>query len=339
MSTLEKLQPARQKTLTPLFTWLSIFIVVLTIVITLLVYHAVNWITLSAPALLIIGWSYLVWWQVRANRAGVWHKQGDELRKRERYDEALAHFNQALKLYPQYLDARYGKGRTLSQMGRYEEALASYDRVLRRAPNAPRVLHSAGFALLRLGRKQEALDAFEQALSLDPNYASAWLNKGHVLSELKRYEEALTAFKRALILDPDSPIAWNNLADTLNDGLKRHADALYICDEALVRGISISGIWAIKGDALQALGRDDEAHVAYETVLTFPTDDFLSWVSTGTALAALGRCDEALVVFESALTFRTDSAGVWRKKAEVLRVLGREDEAQEAERHADELDR
>ena len=77
---------------------------------------------------------------------------------------------------------------------------------------------------------------------------------------------------------------------------------------------------------------------AYERVLTYPANDFLSWASTGTALAALGRFDEALVAFESALTFHSDSADIWRKKAEVLRALGREDEAREAEQQADELD-
>jgi tetratricopeptide (TPR) repeat protein len=73
-------------------------------------------------------------------------------------------------------------------------------------------------------------------------------------------------------------------------------------------------------------------------VLTFPTDDFLSWASSGKALAGLERFDEALAAYDEALVLRPEIANVWRKKAGVLRALGRETEAQEAERQADGLE-
>jgi tetratricopeptide (TPR) repeat protein len=77
---------------------------------------------------------------------------------------------------------------------------------------------------------------------------------------------------------------------------------------------------------------------AYEQVLTYATDDFLSWESRGQALVYLGRIEEALAAYEQTLTFRPDIANVWRKKAEVLRALGREVEAQEADQRAEELE-
>ncbi|HEU4781886.1 MAG TPA: tetratricopeptide repeat protein, partial [Ktedonobacterales bacterium] len=179
----------------------------------------------------------------------------------------------------------------------------------------------------------------ERAIELAPNYGSAWLNRGVALSRLKRHEEALAAYDQALTFEPMNPLVWNNKASTLCKDCKRYDEALSVCDEALAHGVSIAGIWAIKGDALHALGRDSEARAAFETVLTFPTDDFLSWASTGSALDGLGRFDDALAAFETALTFHTDSADTWREKAEVLRALGREDEARDAEQQADELDR
>lgn len=244
--------------------------------------------------------------QIRKNKATArWIKEADAARRSGRHDEALALFDRALSLNPK---------------------------------NAANWLNK-GVALFDLKRYDEALEHFDQALQLKPNYALACYSNGKTLTTLKRYDEALAAYDQALTLDPGYSPAWNNKASLLCDDLKRYADALAVCDEALARDISIAGIWATKGDALHALGRDSEAREAYETVLTFPTDDFLSWASTGTALAALERFDEALVAFNNALTFHTDSATVLRKKAEVLRVLGREDEAREVEQQADELDR
>ena len=227
-----------------------------------------------------------------------------------------------------------------SRLGRHEEALALFDVVLSHNPHNAASWLNKGVALFNLKRYDEALEHFDQALQLKPNYALACYSNGKTLTALKRFDEALAAYDQALSLDPGYSPAWNNKASILCDDLKRYADALAVCEEALAQNISIAGIWAIKGDALHALGHDDEAHGAYETVLTFPTDDFLSWAaSTSSALAGLGRFDEALAAFESALTFHTDSADIWRKKAEVLRALGREDEAREAEQRADELER
>ena len=55
------------------------------------------------------------------------------------------------------------------------------------------------------------------------------------------------------------------------------------------------GIWSARGDALYALGREDEAQVAYDQALTVPaSDNFISWANKGEALEALGRLEEAL---------------------------------------------
>ena len=48
---------------------------------------------------------------------------------------ALDYFNQALALKPDYLDAKYNKGRVLEQMGDYSQATEIYKEVLRTQPD------------------------------------------------------------------------------------------------------------------------------------------------------------------------------------------------------------
>lgn len=115
-----------------------------------------------------------------------------------------------------------------------------------------------------------------------------------------------------------------------------------MCEQALARGIARPVLLSIKGDALGALGREAEAKVAYEQVLTFPADNFVSWAARGSAHAGMGQLIEALAAYDEALTLdhdNHDEAYALRKKADVLRALGRDVEAQEAEQRADELDR
>ena len=51
-----------------------------------------------------------------------WYNKGLALGELEKYAEAIACYDEAIKLYPEYLLALYGKGNSLRKLGRDEEA-------------------------------------------------------------------------------------------------------------------------------------------------------------------------------------------------------------------------
>ena len=50
-------------------------------------------------------------------------------------EAALSYFNQALEVKPDYLDAKYNKGRVIEQMGDYAQAMEIYKEVLKQKPD------------------------------------------------------------------------------------------------------------------------------------------------------------------------------------------------------------
>ena len=48
---------------------------------------------------------------------------------------ALDYFNQTLAVKPDYLDAKYNKGRVIEQMGDYAQAMEIYKEVLKQQPD------------------------------------------------------------------------------------------------------------------------------------------------------------------------------------------------------------
>ena len=50
-------------------------------------------------------------------------------------EAALDYFNQALEVKPDYLDAKYNKGRVIEQMGDYAQAMEIYKEVLKQKPD------------------------------------------------------------------------------------------------------------------------------------------------------------------------------------------------------------
>ncbi len=59
--------------------------------------------------------------------------RGVTLHELKRFEEAVASYDRALMLRPDYVEALNNRGNTLKALTRFEEALASYDRALESA--------------------------------------------------------------------------------------------------------------------------------------------------------------------------------------------------------------
>jgi tetratricopeptide (TPR) repeat protein len=87
------------------------------------------------------------------------------------------------------------EGNTLRGLKRYQEALAAYEQAIHLDPNYALAYHGKGNALYHLKPLQEALAAYGQAIHLDPNLASAYNNKGHALEALGKTKPTQCATK------------------------------------------------------------------------------------------------------------------------------------------------
>jgi Flp pilus assembly protein TadD len=154
-----------------------------------------------------------------------WHRQGG-------LEQALAAYEQALRLQPGYFDALHHIGILAWQAGDHATA-EQFLHAAREADPEVSALHSnLGNVLKASGRHEEALDSYARALELDQANADAYYNCGNTLQALGRFDAALACYDRALALQPDDAQAWNNRAAVLQE-LRRHAEALHSYGMAL----------------------------------------------------------------------------------------------------------
>ncbi len=172
--------------------------------------------------------AFLTALQTPKKSAQEWLKEGNALYNLKRYEEAIAAYDQAIRLNPNYALAYNNKGIALKNLKRHEEAIAASDQAIRIDPSYAPAYHNKGNALADLKRYEEAIAAYDQAIRLNPNYALAYNNKGNALYELKRYEEAIGAYEQAIRLDPNYAVAYNNKGVALDQlGRKREAQQAY----------------------------------------------------------------------------------------------------------------
>jgi tetratricopeptide (TPR) repeat protein len=259
---------------------------------------------------------------VNATVAAYHSNHGIVLRDLGRIDDALAAYDAALRIQPDFAEALCNRGVALNDLGRAVDALGDFDAALRIRPHYPEALLNRGNALKDLGRIEDALDAYDAALRLRPTFAEALCGRGVALHDLGRAADALGAYDAALSARPDYPEAHLNRGNALKD-LGRIEDALAAYDAALrVRPDDAQALFN-RGVALKSLGRADEALAAYDGVLRIGPDNIEALCNRGAILRDLDRFEEALAAYDAALRIRPHFAAALFNRGVALTDLGR----------------
>lgn len=92
----------------------------------------------------------------------------DALARKGLSDEAMIHYQEAIRLEPNYADAYYNRGNVLFAKGNIEDAIADWEKTIQLQPNDADAHTCLGNALLRKGSLNEAIAHYETALALAP---------------------------------------------------------------------------------------------------------------------------------------------------------------------------
>ncbi len=246
---------------------------------------------------------------------------GDALLQRGDVDEAMAHFQKALQLNPDYPEARNNLGNALLRKGAVNEAIVQLQKALQLKPHYAKAHGNLGNALLQAGRVDEAVIQFQTALQINPDGADDHNNLGNALLEQDRVDEAITQFQKALQLKPSLADAHNNLGNAL---LKQGK-----VDEAIAQfqtALKIKPRYAEAcydlGNALFQNGDLDSAILQYEQALQINPDYAKAHNNLGFALLQKGRVDEAITHDQRALQINPDFADAHNNLANALLQKG-----------------
>jgi tetratricopeptide (TPR) repeat protein len=211
-------------------------------------------------------------------------------------------------------------GLVMQELGRHAEALASYDNALRLKPDFLDALGNRASALIELGRFEEAVADCGRALALRPDQFEAYYNRGIAMAQLGRHDEALASFDQALVLRPDHVPALQRRGIALDD-LRRHAEAVVAFDRIIALQPHDAEAHNHRGIALEELRRWDEALASYERALQLKPNHVEALNNRASALTEMGRFDQALQSYAQALVLRPDYAPChWNRSLVLLRL-------------------
>ncbi len=138
------------------------------------------------------------------------------------YANAIADFETAVRLAPDWVEAQRWLARVYMEAGMPAKAIPHWQRVIELEGKKPQTMHflklakeaagvgvSAagaffkGIAAYQSGDTAKAQAWFEKATEADPSYAKAWRWLGRVYYEQGEYRKAADAYQKAVDLNPD----------------------------------------------------------------------------------------------------------------------------------------
>jgi serine/threonine protein kinase/Flp pilus assembly protein TadD len=147
----------------------------------------------------------------------------------EKFDAAIAKFNDAIRLDEKHAEAWYSLGNASRDRGQIRAAVTAFEKAAALKPGSDdpeyRPYFNLGNVYARLGESPKAVEAFRAATTANPDDARAYISLAAVLAEQGDFAAAEKAAASALAQDKKRPDAVLNYAVAL-DRQGRYADAL-----------------------------------------------------------------------------------------------------------------
>jgi TolB-like protein/Tfp pilus assembly protein PilF len=227
-----------------------------------------------------------------------------ENRNQNDLEKALAHFNKAIELAPDYAPAWMGKGWAslfLSETNygsvlhdlALQNARSALEKALQLDPNLAEAHGIMGLVEVEFFSAEKAIAHFENAIALNPNYADAYVWYAQSLNSDPKKATGLS--QKAVTLSPMSILANNNYANLLifSAGFGQIQQAREVAEHMLSINSSHHFPYEVLSKILLTEGKYAEAILAFEKGINHSPEKVNLKVETAFVLATIGLNEQA----------------------------------------------
>lgn len=212
--------------------------------------------------------------------ARVWAFIGYLYSEENNYERALAAYDTAIRLKPDFAKAYNNRGIIKTNLNAYESAVADYSQAIRLNPDDSKVYSNRGVAKANLSRHESALADYDEAIRLKPDLAEAYNNRGVAKANLGQHESALADCNEAIHLESDLAEAYSNRGNVrrmLGEyesaqgnavlALECYKLAFADCNEAVHLKPDLANAYISRGVAHVGMGDLEGARTDFQTAL------------------------------------------------------------------------
>ena len=204
------------------------------------------------------------------------------------YKGAIADYDTAIRLKPDYAEAYLNRGNAKHKLGQRFAAIADYDSAIRLNPDYANAYYNRGIAKGQLGQHFAAIADYDSAIRLNPDDANAYLNRGIAKGQLGQHFAAIADFDTAIRLNPDYANAYYNRGIAKGQ-LGQHFAAIADYDSAIRLKPDYANTYYNRGNAKGQLGQHFAAIADYDSAIRLNPDYANAYYNRGIAKTQLNR--------------------------------------------------
>lgn len=140
-------------------------------------------------------------------------------KKAELDEQAITAFGKAAELNPDSFSCNKEAGEALAKIKRFDEARPYYDKAYELNQDDADTNYNYGLVLLKTGDSPKALEVLQRAVALKEDYAEAYYQMGTIYVGQNKKPEAIASLEKFLELAPEDPQA--GIAKQLLDFLRK----------------------------------------------------------------------------------------------------------------------
>lgn len=205
------------------------------------------------------------------------------------FADAGRYLDIALKLEPNNLEARYHLGRVRYEQNRFDEAIAAFQEVLRHDPNNVKAEDNLGLSFEAKNETDQAISAYRKAIEFDTSARAhseqPYLDLGTLLIKLNQAKNAVPVLSQAKEINPKSSKVPYQLGKAYFD-MNRLPDARN--EEENAAGLNPDDVPThyLLGKIYQRLGKPDLAAQQFKLTETLTRAQEMKSGGMGMALGA-----------------------------------------------------
>jgi tetratricopeptide (TPR) repeat protein len=241
-------------------------------------------------------------------------------------DRAIADYSQALRLKPDLTEALNNRAKVYFDRGDLTKAMADFSQAIRLRPDFFIAFDGRANVYAKRDEPLKAIVDYTEALRLRPDYANALNGRGAAYSDMGDYGRAIADYIRAVGLQPDFADGFNNLANAY-DRLGDYDRAIVNYDRAIAIEPNNANAFNGRGNAYQDKGDYAHAIADYGRAISLDPRAAVSLNNRGSAFSSLGDYTRAVADFDQVLRLNPKFATAYANRGVAEWDLRKNDKA------------
>lgn len=251
---------------------------------------------------------------------------GNCFKNMERYSEALAAYDKALKLNPNDFFALHNKGVAFRKNQQPQEAVNCYLTIYEQGKKVPEFLFNLGCAYYDLGNIEQTEQQLKSAIKIKPDYIEAHEALNKFYWENSQAEHFLQSYKNGISIEPNSPtLRYSYAAHLIMAQQEDHAQE--VLQDALKHFGKTPAFTHALAVLISKKGQYDESLSLIDYAIKKEPENTRFRIDMANILIRQGDYSSALEHIDTALKVAPLNQEIWAFKGTCWRLLADEREA------------